>query len=109
MIRSTGRFALDISHPDSPYFEKVICFVRPEYAENGAIDLHRAAEELIDSLDSEVEVSMTEQSNDKKLDFERGEIPEYHRQEAKAAGVAVMSIVGSLGVVLAIIGLLLIL
>lgn len=109
MIRATNRFAIDISHPDSPYFEKVICFVRPEYAENGEIDLHRAAEELIDSLDGEVEVSMDEQKDDKELDFERGEIPEYHRQEAKAAGVAVVSIVGSLGVALAVLGLLLIL
>lgn len=55
MIRSVGRFAVEINKPDSPYFERVICFVRPQYAENGSIDLHKAAQECIDGLNEGVE------------------------------------------------------
>ena len=55
MIRSVSRFAVEINKPDSPYFERVICFVRPQYAENGSIDLHRAAQECIDEINEGIE------------------------------------------------------
>ncbi len=57
MIRSVSRFAVEINKPDSPYFERVICFVRPQYAENGSIDLHRAACECIDEINEGIECS----------------------------------------------------
>ncbi len=55
MIRSVSRFAVEINKPDSPYFERVICFVRPQYAENGSIDLHRAACECISEINDGIE------------------------------------------------------
>ena len=57
MIRSVSRFAVEINKPDSPYFERVICFVRPQYAENGSIDLHRAAQECLDVINEGIECS----------------------------------------------------
>ncbi len=57
MIRSVSRFAVEINKPDSPYFERVICFVRPQYAENGSIDLHRAACQCIDEINEGIECS----------------------------------------------------
>lgn len=55
MIRAVTRYTLEISRPSSPYFERAICFVKPEYAQNDRLDLHRAAHQLIASLDAGVE------------------------------------------------------
>lgn len=54
MLRSVNRFAVEINHPESEYFERILCFVRPQYAENGTIDLHRAAQECISELDEQL-------------------------------------------------------
>ena len=55
MIRAVTRYTLEINRPASPYFERAICFVKPEYAQNDRLDLHRAAHQLISSLDAGVE------------------------------------------------------
>ena len=55
MIRAVTRYTLEISRPSSPYFERAICFVKPEYAQNDRLDLHRAAHQLIAALDDGVE------------------------------------------------------
>ncbi len=64
MIRSVSRFAVEINKPDSPYFERVICFVRPQYAENGSINLHRAALECIEGINENVECSSAADASD---------------------------------------------
>lgn len=61
MIRSVSRYAVEINRPDSPYFERVICFVRPEFSQEGCIDLHSRAADYIQSLNCEVESVMPEE------------------------------------------------
>lgn len=63
MIRAVSRYTLEINKTGSPYFERAICFVRPEYAQSDRLDLHRAAQELIESFDSGVEEQAGEQIN----------------------------------------------
>ena len=55
MIRGVSHYSVEIKGTGSPYFERAICFVRPEYARTERMDLHRAALELMDRLSSEVE------------------------------------------------------
>jgi len=55
MIRGVSRYSVEIKGTGSPYFERAICFVRPEFARAEKMDLHRAALELMDRLSSEVE------------------------------------------------------
>jgi len=55
MIRGVNRYTVEVRKTGSPYFERAICFVRPEFAQCGQLDLHRAARQLVDTLDSEVE------------------------------------------------------
>lgn len=55
MIKGVSRYAVEIDKTDSPFFEKVICFVRPQYAEGNAVDLHREAVRLVSNLSSGVE------------------------------------------------------
>lgn len=55
MIKGVSRYAVEIDKTDSPFFEKVICFVRPQYAEGNAVDLHREAVRLVGNLSSGVE------------------------------------------------------
>jgi len=57
MIRGVSRYSVEIKGTGSPYFERAICFVRPEYARAEVVDLHRAALELMDRLNSEVEAA----------------------------------------------------
>jgi len=57
MIRGVSRYSVEIKGTGSPYFERAICFVRPEYAREEKVDLHRAALRLMDQLSSEVENS----------------------------------------------------
>ncbi len=57
MIRGVSRYSVEIKGTGSPYFERAICFVRPEYAREEKVDLHRAALQLMDQLSSEVESS----------------------------------------------------
>ena len=61
MIRAVTRYTLEINKPGSPYFERAICFVKPEYAQNERIDLHKAAQQLIASFDAGVEEREAEQ------------------------------------------------
>lgn len=60
MIRGVSHYSVEIKGTGSPYFERAICFVRPEYAKNEKMDLHRAALEMIDRLNGEVEPIMDE-------------------------------------------------
>ncbi len=60
MIRGVSRYSVEIKGTGSPYFERAICFVRPEYARAERVDLHRAALEMIDRLSGEVEESGTQ-------------------------------------------------
>lgn len=51
MIRAVSRYTVEINKTGSPYFDRAICFVKPEYAQNDRLDLHREAQQLIASLD----------------------------------------------------------
>lgn len=55
MIKGVSRYAVEIDKTNSPFFEKVICFVRPEYADGNALDLHREAVRMVNNLSSGVE------------------------------------------------------
>ena len=55
MIRGINHFAIEVRRLSSPYFERAICFVRPEYARLPKLNLHRAAEEMLITLDLGVE------------------------------------------------------
>lgn len=55
MIKGVGRYAVEIESVDSEFFERVICFVRPQYAVGSALDLHREAARVADDLTAEVE------------------------------------------------------
>ncbi len=55
MIKGVGRYAVEVSSVESEFFDRVICFVRPQYAGDSSIDLHREAERVADGLSAEVE------------------------------------------------------
>ena len=55
MIKGVSRYAVEIDKTDSPFFEKVICFVRPQYADGHSVDLHREAVQLVGNLNAGVE------------------------------------------------------
>ena len=55
MIKGVSRYAVEVAVNDSPFFEKVICFVRPQYAGGSALDLHREALRMADHLGAGVE------------------------------------------------------
>ncbi len=55
MIKGVSRYAVEIDKTDSPFFEKVICFVRPQYADGNSINLHREAVRVVNNLNSGVE------------------------------------------------------
>ena len=55
MIKGVGRYAVEVESEDSEFFERVICFVRPQYACGSALDLHREAARMADNLSAEVE------------------------------------------------------
>lgn len=63
MIRGVSRYSVEIKGTGSPYFERAICFVRPEYAREEKVDLHRAALQLMDQLSDEVESSQEGESS----------------------------------------------
>lgn len=46
---------MEVENVDSEYFERVICFVRPQYVNGGTFDLHREAARVADDLSAEVE------------------------------------------------------
>ena len=55
MIRGINRMTVEVSSTDSPYFERAICFVRPQYASARRLDLHRAACGLVQEFDMQIE------------------------------------------------------
>lgn len=55
MIKGVGRYAVEVESLDSEFFERVICFVRPQYACGSGLDLHREAARVADDLSAEVE------------------------------------------------------
>ncbi len=62
MIRGVSRYSVEIKGTGSPYFERAICFVRPQFAREEKVDLHRAALQLMDQLSGEVEASQGEEA-----------------------------------------------
>lgn len=55
MIKGVSRYAVEIDKTNSPFFEKVICFVRPQFTDGNSIDLHREAMRMVNNLSSGVE------------------------------------------------------
>lgn len=55
MIKGVSRYAVEVTVHDSPFFERVICFVRPQYADSSGLDLHREAARMAARLDDGVE------------------------------------------------------
>ena len=55
LIKGVGKYAVEVESVDSEFFERVICFVRPQYACGSALDLHREAARVADDLSAEVE------------------------------------------------------
>lgn len=55
MVRGINRYTVEISRTGSPYFERAICFVKPEFAKIDGIDLHRAAVRMVCAIDSDIE------------------------------------------------------
>lgn len=55
MIKGVGRYAVEVESVNNEFFERVICFVRPQYACGSGLDLHREAMNLADDLSAEVE------------------------------------------------------
>lgn len=53
MLRSVSRYAVELSRPESMYFERIIAFVRPEFAREGMVDLHSEAEKCAAAIDRE--------------------------------------------------------
>lgn len=99
MIRSVSRFAVEINKPDSPYFERVICFVRPQYAENGSIDLHKAAQECIEEINEDIEYSDEKEEYSKKVNTLVDKIlglPKWALMAGAAALGSVLSVIGVL-------------
>ncbi|MBQ9994425.1 MAG: hypothetical protein IJP17_06915 [Clostridia bacterium] len=66
MIRGVNRLTIEIGRTGSPYFERAICFVRPEFARCDKLDLHRAAQQMISSLDAGVEQASARSAGDAK-------------------------------------------
>lgn len=64
MIRGVSKYTVEISQTGSPYFERAICFVRPEFAQCGRVDLHRAARAMLGALDNLVEDHQTPDEED---------------------------------------------
>lgn len=57
MIRGVSRYSVEVKGTGNPYFERAICFVRPQFARAEKMDLHRAAQELMNRLSEDVEES----------------------------------------------------
>lgn len=55
MIRGVNRYSVEIRSTGSPYFERAICFVRPEFTQTERSELHRAALEFMGRLEQEAE------------------------------------------------------
>ena len=55
MIKGVGRYAVEVESVDSEFFERVICFVRPQYACGSGLDLHREAARVAEDLSAGVE------------------------------------------------------
>lgn len=46
---------IEVSRTGSPYFDRAICFVKPEFSQLDKLDLHKAATRLVYELDAGVE------------------------------------------------------
>lgn len=58
MIRGVNRYTIEVNRTGSPYFERAICFVRPEFSSCDRTDLHRAARQMLCKLDGDVELEI---------------------------------------------------
>ncbi|MDR1001736.1 MAG: hypothetical protein LBL82_00490 [Oscillospiraceae bacterium] len=99
MIRSVSRYAVEISKPDSPFFERVICFVKPQYADDCTINLHKEIEDCISQLNMSVESNLSDCAEDKPLSARRvgegkfGVISKYWNIAASAVAGGVITAV----------------
>jgi len=64
MVRGVNRYTVEISRTKSPYFERAICFVKPEFAKLDSLDLHRAAARMVCEIDSDIEPQCTHIQSD---------------------------------------------
>lgn len=55
MIKGVSRYAVEIDSTNNPFFERVICFVRPQYAGGNVLDLHREAARIANHISAGVE------------------------------------------------------
>lgn len=55
MIKGVGRYAVEVESVESEFFERIICFVRPQYAGGNGLDLHREALRVAGDLSADVE------------------------------------------------------
>lgn len=67
MIKGVSRYAVEIDKTNSPFFEKVICFVRPQFTDGNSIDLHREAMRMVNNLSSGVEEAQSSSKHVLKL------------------------------------------
>lgn len=58
MIRGVNRYTIEVNRTGSPYFERAICFVRPEFTSCDKVDLHRAAKQMLGRFDGDIEVEI---------------------------------------------------
>ena len=49
MLKGVNRQVVEIPHPDSAYFERVLFFVKPEFSDAGELKLRGSADALIKS------------------------------------------------------------
>ncbi len=61
MIRGVNRYAVEVSRTENPYFERAICFVRPQFASCDRLALRRAAQQMVEGLCDGVEVTSDEE------------------------------------------------
>lgn len=50
MVKGVNRAVIEVRDRDNPMFERVICFVRPEYSPHGYKDLKVSAEKYVETI-----------------------------------------------------------
>ncbi|MDR1564365.1 MAG: hypothetical protein LBS74_05350 [Oscillospiraceae bacterium] len=53
MVKGVNRCIIEVKETGNPFFERVICFVRPEYCSEGFPKLHKTAERYVKGLAEE--------------------------------------------------------
>lgn len=47
MIKGVSKQVLEVTNPENPYFEKIVFFVKPQYAKEDRVRLEREAHSLV--------------------------------------------------------------